>query len=143
MGVLSKILTGVATDNADDVARKVASKVDDVVLDSLNPTGKIFTKYNPQARATAKLGNGITTLDRTMGRRADDLVDIFRGVPKGIQSSIVPGDYVTTNKMLAQDYAGSGDVLSMKARLGDILDSISEPLGEEYIYRPSVVNRKF
>lgn len=103
-------------------------------LDSLNPTGSVFAKYTPKQRATAELADNITTLDKTMGKSADDIITIYRGSNKG--GEIVPGDFITTNKQLAKDYAGTGKVLEKKVKLSDVLDDTTEPLGEEYIYRP-------
>lgn len=103
-------------------------------LDSLNPTGSVFAKYSPKQRATAELADNITTLDKTMGKSADEMITVYRGSSKG--GEIVPGDFITTNKQLAKDYAGNGKVLEKKVKLSDILDDINEPLGEEYIYRP-------
>ena len=107
------------------------------VLDSLNPTGGIFVDYTPEARATMKLGDNMTTLDKTLGKKADDTITIYRGASEE-QVEIVPGDYVTTNKQLAKDYAGTGIVVEKKVKLSDVLDDATEPLGEEYIYRPVV-----
>lgn len=103
-------------------------------LDSLNPTGSVFAKYSPKQRATAELADNITTLDKTMGKSADEMITVYRGSSKG--GEIVPGDFITTNKQLAKDYAGTGKVLEKKVKLSDVLDDIAEPLGEEYIYRP-------
>ncbi|MGI6125134.1 MAG: hypothetical protein ACOYIG_13320, partial [Acetivibrionales bacterium] len=103
-------------------------------LDSLNPTGSVFSKYTPKQRATAELADNITTLDKTMGKSANETITIYKGSNYG--SEIVPGDFITTNKQLAKDYAGTGKVLEKRVKLSDILDDITEPLGEEYIYRP-------
>ena len=103
-------------------------------LDSLNPTGSVFSKYTPKQRATAELADNITTLDKTMKKPADEMITIYRGTGKG--GDIVAGDFVTTNKQLAKDYAGTGRVIEKKVRLSDVLDDLDEPLGEEYIYRP-------
>ncbi len=113
-----------------------APKVKVTPLNSLNPTGGVFVGYDPTERAIAPLGPDMTTLDRTEGGSPDDPVMVYRGAPKG--STIAPGDFVTTNRQLAQDYAGSGGVIAKEVRKGDVLDSISEPGGEEYIYRPRV-----
>jgi hypothetical protein len=110
-------------------------KTDLRALDTINPTGTITTEYDPSFRASAPLGENITTLARTAEVDPDEIITIYRGAPKG--SKINPGDYITTNKQLAKDYAGSGGVVEMKVRYGDILDDITEPLGEEYIYRPT------
>ncbi|MDD4690018.1 MAG: hypothetical protein PHE51_09770, partial [Eubacteriales bacterium] len=112
--------------------------VDNVALDSVNPTGGVFAKYNPESRMNAELADNITTLAKTSGHNPDDKVTIYRGIPKGIKSTINSGDFITTNKQLAKDYAGDGQVISLSVRYGDVLDDISEPLGEEYIFRPSL-----
>lgn len=105
------------------------------VIDSVNPTGGVFTKYDPKTRATAKLANNITTLDKTMKKSPNEMITVYRGAPKN-QKGIVAGDFVTTNKQLAKDYAGNGVVLEKNVKLSSILDDVKEPLGEEYIYKP-------
>ena len=121
-------------DNTPDYGRVKMSHT----VDSVNPTGGVFTGYTPEQRATAKLGENITTLSETMGKNPDDTITIYRGAPKN-QKDIVPGDFVTTNRQLAKDYAGDGVVLEKRVRIGDILDDKTEPLGEEYIYKPTTV----
>ena len=106
------------------------------ILNSLNPTSTVFTEYTPEKRAELELGKGLTTLDKTMGKESNEKIKIYRGAPFS-QKEIVPGDFITTNKQLARDYAGEGNVLEKEVALSDILDDIEEPLGEEYIYRPS------
>lgn len=105
-------------------------------LTTLNPTGSVFSNYDPISRAIAPLGKNITTLDKTMGGLADDTVTIYRGAPK-TQKTINPGDFITTDAQLARVYAGTGHVISQKVRKKDILDDMLEPLGGEYIYRPA------
>lgn len=107
-----------------------------VTLDSLNPTGSVFVSHDPQARAAAPLGNNMSTLAVTQDLPPDQMVTIYRGVPEGTTNTIVAGDYITTNKQLAQDYAGTGTILENSVPAGDILDDLTEPGGEEYIYRP-------
>ena len=104
-------------------------------LSNLNPTNSVFAEYTPEARATAPLWKNITTLADTMWKSPNETITIYRGVSTE-GWNIVPWDYITTNKQLAQDYAWNGKVVSKKVRLWDILDDITEPLGEEYIYRP-------
>ena len=104
-------------------------------LSNLNPTNSVFAEYTPEARATAPLWKNITTLADTMWKSPNETITIYRGVSTE-GWNIVPWDYITTNKQLAQDYAWNGKVVSKKVRLRDILDDITEPLGEEYIYRP-------
>jgi hypothetical protein len=105
------------------------------ILNDLNPSSGLFVNYSPEARATMPLGGNITTLDKTMGKPADETIIIYRGASEGRQG-IVAGDYVTTNRQLAKDYAGKGIVTEKTVKLSDILDDKTEPLGEEYIYRP-------
>lgn len=107
-------------------------------LNSLNPTGTVNTEYDPSFRATALLGDDITTYDRTANISPDQEITIYRGVPADVEGSINAGDYVTTNRQLAQDYAGSGRVIEQRVPASSLLDSVSEPLGEEYIYRPQM-----
>lgn len=117
--------------------KKVPSiKNTEEVLNTVNPTGSISVEYNPAVRAAMKLGKNMTTLDKNLGESPDKIVTIYRGAPK-TQKSIVPGDFITTNRQLAKDYAGTGVVLEKKVKLSDILDVVDEPLGEEYLYRPS------
>ena len=106
------------------------------VIDNLNPNGKVFTDYTPEVRATMPLGKNITTLDKTSNKSPDEMVTIYRGAGKG--KEIVAGDFITTNKQLAKDYAGTGNIIEKKVKLSDILDDKTEPLGEEYIYRPKL-----
>lgn len=103
------------------------------IINSLNPTGGVFVDYKPETRATAKLGSNIRTLAETAGKKPEDLVAVYRGAEG--QTKIKNGDFVTTNKNLAIDYAGGGSVISGIVRYGDILDDITEPLGDEYILR--------
>ena len=103
-------------------------------LENLNPTGGIFVEYSPETYAKAPLGKNMTTLDKTIGGSPEDIITVYRGTPG---KSIVPGDYITTNKQLARDYTGTGNVIRLRTRKGDVLDDLSEPLGEEYIYRPN------
>jgi hypothetical protein len=106
------------------------------VIDGVNPTGSVFVDYNPQARATAKLGKNMTTLANTSGKSPDTMVTIYRGAPK-TQKGIVAGDFITTDYNSAKSYIDQdGIVLEKKVRLGDILDDITDPQGGDYLYRP-------
>jgi len=120
---------------------KIESSVDESMpeetLNTLNPTGTVFTEYSPNKRAELKIGKNLTTLDKTIGRNPNEKITIYRGAPKS-QKEIVPGDFITTNKQLAKDYAGEGKVLEKEVALVDILDDIKESLSEEYIYRPGL-----
>lgn len=91
------------------------------------------TEYDPKSRANAILAKNIVTIDKTMGGSPDDYILVYRGAPKN-QTTLNSGDFVTTNKQLAKDYAGDGVVISQKVKKSEILDDINEPLGEEYIY---------
>ena len=111
---------------------------DEMILDTVNPSNSgVFENYNPQSRANATLGKNITTYDKTANINPDEIVEVYRGVPKEAGDTLNAGDFVTTNKQLAKDYAGSGKVISQKVKARDILDDMTEPLGEEYIYRPA------
>lgn len=104
------------------------------VLNSVNPTGSVFVDYNPHHRANTPLAKNIVSYDKTSGGSPDELVTIYRGLPKN-QKNINSGDFVTTNSRLARDYAGDGHVIKMTVKKSELLDDINEPLGEEYIYR--------
>jgi len=111
------------------------------ILNTLNPTGAnsrsgLSAEYTPNIRATQPLGENIVTINRTMGGSPDDIITIYRGAPKN-QKKIVEGDFITDMPELARAYTGDGNVLSMQVRRGDVLDDITEPLGNEYIYRPN------
>lgn len=106
-------------------------------INTLNPTGTTFTDYTPEVRATAPLGPNMTTLDKTSGGNPEDLVTIYRGTSG---DTIQAGDFVTTNEQLAKDYAGTGKVVSMQVKKSDVVDDSTEPLGEEYIYRPGAAS---
>ena len=106
------------------------------VLDSLNPTGSVFATHDPAVRMEAELGPDMTTFAATHGLSDDAQIEIFRGIPQEALGGIVPGDFVTTERQLAADYAGNGRVVSLTVNAGDVLDAVSEPDGGEYIYRP-------
>ena len=110
-------------------------------LNSLNPTGTIHGSYSPGARASAPLGPDITTLAETLSLPPDALITIYRGVPRNTTQSINPGDFVTTNAQLAKDYAGTGSIIKRQVPASHVLDSRSEPLGEEYIYQPPTTRK--
>lgn len=116
--------------------KDVGASAPQEMLTSVNPTGSVFTEYTPQIRATQPLGKNMVSLAETMGASPDELMTIYRGAPSR-QKTIVPGDFITDNPQLAKDYAGNGKVIQMKVRRGDVLDQLDEPLGGEYIYRPS------
>ena len=68
------------------------------VLDTLNPTGGLTADYTPDTRVKARLGKNITTLDKTMGRSADEMITVYRGASNS-QGKISPGDFITTNEL--------------------------------------------
>ena len=111
---------------------------ENTTLSSLNPTGSIFVDHDSGAmiRATAVLAPNMTTIDKTAGMDPEDPIVIYRGIPAGVYPEIVPGDYVTTIPQLAKAYAGTGKVISLEVKMGDVLDDLREPMGGEYIYRP-------
>lgn len=112
-------------------------KIDDFwndVLDTLNPTWTVVTKYIPSKRANSILDkNKLTTLDKTMWVNSNKEITIYRWAPK-TQKAINEWDFVTTNYNLAKDYAWNWKVLELKVKAKDVLDDIWEPLWEEYLY---------
>ena len=114
----------------------------DVKIESLNPTGSIFVDYSSEQRDKMPLGKNIITYDKTAGLSPNKKITVYRGVPKDI-NEIQSGDFVTTNKQLAQDYAGDGKVISKEVRADEILDDKTEPLGEEYILREQSLKEEF
>ena len=106
----------------------------EVTITTLNPTGTIFTEYTPEDRDRLPLGKNMTTYDVTAGVNPTEKITVYRGVPSDV-NEIKSGDFVTTNKQLATDYAGTGKVISMEVNANQILDDKTEPLGEEYILR--------
>ncbi|HPM02673.1 MAG TPA: hypothetical protein PK816_11005, partial [Candidatus Cloacimonadota bacterium] len=105
------------------------------LIDSLNPTGSIFTEYNPKSRFDADISDNMKTLSSLLNLPDNKLITIYRGAPIS-QKSIVPGDYITTNYQLAKDYAGSGHVLKMSVPANFILADINEPDSDEFLYMP-------
>jgi hypothetical protein len=101
---------------------------------TVNPTGSVFAEYTPALRNKIPIGENIQTLEKSIGGKPDDVVTIYRGTTG---KNINPGDFVTTNKLLAKDYAGNGKVVEMNVRKKDIIDTIDEPGMEEYIYKPN------
>ena len=75
-------------------------------------------------------------LSQTQGIDPNTPITIYRGAPN-TQHSISAGDFITTNPRLAADYAGTGHIIQTTVPAAHILDDASEPLGEEYIYRPA------
>jgi uncharacterized protein YbjQ (UPF0145 family) len=115
-------------------AQAEVTKQEEVVLNSMNPSGGIFVEYTPEQRDALPLGENITTYDETADISPTEKVTVYRGVPNDV-NEIKSGDFVTTNEQLAKDYAGEGKVISMEVNANDILDDKTEPLGEEYILR--------
>jgi len=102
---------------------------------TVNPSEKgVFQKYTPELRSKMPIGENIQTLDKSIGGKPDDIITIYRGTSG---NKINAGDYITTNKQLAKDYAGTGNVVKLKVRKGDIIDTIDEAGMEEYIYKPN------
>ena len=123
----------IGEDVVSDLGQGVNRKL---VINNLNPSEKgVFDTYSPDNIMNAELAENITTLDKTMNKPPEDEITIYRGAVSS-QKEIVAGDFITTNKQLAKDYAGTGKVLEKKVRLKDILDDSTESLGEEYLYYP-------
>jgi hypothetical protein len=94
----------------------------------------IFKEYG-EARKNAAEDTPLTDL----GFDPEQEITVYRGVPKGVDT-INPGDWVTTLPQLAKDYAGGGDIVSMKIKAKDLLTDPSsgeDAYTEEMVYRPS------
>lgn len=134
----TKVIDQVSTP-PEDVLRQEALKyksAEEFVMsaNTVNPTGNVFTEYVPQSRNKIPMGDNIQTLEKSIGGSADDIIIVYRGTSG---NKINAGDFITTNKQLAKDYAGTSNVLKLKVRKGDVIDTIDEAGGEEYIYRPN------
>lgn len=108
-------------------------------LTSVNPTGGIFVDYNPSAHDNLTLGEGMSTFDAMEGIDPDTEITVYRGVPAGVQSELNSGDFITTSKQLAQDYAGNGEVITTKVKAKEIITQEDEhdPDYGEFLYRKS------
>lgn len=138
---LPKIKSSVAKNGAQGFSgynARTVSTVDSTLepIDSMNPSSSgVFEDYDQaKYRATAPLTKNITHYGKTAGLNDDDMVTIYRGVPDGVDS-VNNGDFVTTNRQLAEGYGKR--VLEMKVPAKHVLDDTDEPLGDEYIYRIS------
>lgn len=103
-------------------------------LESTNPTGGLFVNYDPKSR-TGPVSPKLTTLDKIKGVHPNTPITVYRGAPRG-QSEIVAGDFITTNKQLAKDYAGTGHVLQKTVPHSHVVADPDDWEGEEYVYRP-------
>jgi hypothetical protein len=104
------------------------------IINSVNPTGTVFTEYTPQKRADSVLADNMTTYDKTANVNPNEKVTIYRGTPKNAQKTINPGDFITTNKELAKIYGEN--IIEEKVNAEDIIDDSQDALGEEYLYIP-------
>jgi len=132
---LSDVYSKIYKAAVNDFKQKVEQEEQLAPIEDMNPTGSVFVEYAPEERVNAPLSSNIVRLSDTAGKDPNETVMIYRGTVAE-QKEIVPGDFVTTNKQLAQDYAGTGKIISKLVKYSDILDDIDDPLGEEYIYRP-------
>lgn len=137
----SPIQKGVRESREQLAARaKAIAAGNDRVLDSINPsTHGVFEDYRDgrEFRATAPLAENMVPLAETQKLDPGAKLTIYRGVPaEHAAAGILPGDFVTTNRQTARDYAGTGRVIEKQVRYGDVLDDSSEPGGGDYIYRP-------
>lgn len=131
--------TKMAKDWPAKTSRRVAN---DSVLDSLNPTGTIFTDYTPEDRASRDLAPNIRPYSDINGVDPDERMVVYRGVPKGLQSDLADGDFITDMEQLAKDYAGTGDVISQEVFSDEILDDDENPMAGEYLFRPRKTSKR-
>ena len=91
----------------------------------------LFNEYNPNARIG---GSSVENTPLTQfGYKPNEEITIYRGVPKGVKS-INDGDWVTTNKQLAKDYAGTGEVISKKVKASELFAESGDDALEELVY---------
>lgn len=107
-------------------------------LDSINPTGGLFVDYDPASR-TGPHGPRVTTLDKARGGDPNEMVDIFRGAPRG-QKQINPGDFITTDEQLAGMYGEN--VLRMQVPMRHVATDPDEWEGGEHVYSPREAARQ-
>lgn len=143
--VAKKAAEGLASAKTRGEAAKVLSEAH-----ALEESGSQASE--PEAKRKTGLFNEYSQERLSQGAEEDPLTDlgfdpeeeitIYRGVPKGIKD-INSGDWVTANERLAKDYAGTGDVISMKVKAKDLFGDKSAGEGgytEEMIYRPAKSN---
>lgn len=122
----------------DLTGQKIMTPKGEETKEPAKQTG-IFNEYNPAQRMSEETSNAAeNTRLSELGFDPEKEITVFRGVPTGVKG-INPGDWVTANKMLAKDYAGNGDVISMKVKHKHLLTDPSAGEGgytEEMVYRP-------
>jgi hypothetical protein len=112
-------------------------------ISTIRGSGTQYGEYNPAIRATIKPYEKSARLSE-LGIDPELDVTIYRGVPDPKTQKIVSGDFVTTDKLSAENYTG-GDVVSKKVKAKDIVVEhadefdVKHPFyeGSEFIYSDS------
>jgi hypothetical protein len=93
----------------------------------------LFVDYYPEKRAVdVTKSNDYHQITKEADYKPDDSITVYRGAI-ATQSKIVDGDWVTTSKQLAKDYAGTGKVIEDKIAAKYLYASKGEGI-EELIY---------
>jgi len=93
----------------------------------------LFVDYYPEKRAVdVTKSNDYHQITKEADYKPDDSITVYRGATDA-QSKIADGDWVTTSKQLAKDYAGTGKVIEDKIAAKYLYASKGEGI-EELIY---------
>jgi len=103
-----------------------------------------YGDYNPSLRAKYGVTDEATRIS-DLGVKPDLDVTIYRGVPDTAKNNIVDGDFITTDRLSAESYAGRDSVVFKKVKAKDLIaDYPSEfdknnpfTIGSEFIYSDS------
>ena len=115
---------------------------DKVEIKQPKQTG-IFQEYDPEQRTTEDSNAAEDTPLTDLGFDPEAEITVYRGVPEGVDE-INAGDWVSALPQLAKDYAGTGNVISMKVKAKDLLTDPSSGEGaytEEMVYRPTTAKK--
>jgi hypothetical protein len=115
---------------------------DKVEIKQTKQTG-IFQEYDSEQRTTEDSNAAEDTPLTDLGFDPEAEITVYRGVPEGVDE-INAGDWVSSLPQLAKDYAGTGNVISMKVKAKDLLTDPSSGEGaytEEMVYRPTTAKK--
>jgi hypothetical protein len=119
-------------------AKQSGQSFDEWVKGQETKTG-LFNEYTPDKRLGGSVAEN-TPLTK-LGYKPDADITVYRGVPKGVKN-INDGDWVTTVKQLAKDYAGTGDVISQKVKARNLFAEQGDDTLEELVYSSKPVKAR-
>jgi hypothetical protein len=128
--------TGDGKDRTPTSREQVPSGVTNPYADTAAGAGQtgLFTVYDPTRRvAGSQVEN--TRLSQ-LGYDPGQLITIYRGVPVEADQAIRAGDWVTPNRQLAQDYAGTGNVVTLVVPAHALMTDPDDDSFEEMVYAP-------